>query len=110
MGSSGVNQSALFASMMAAATRTAAGKADVPTLGATASTTISVEIKPPMPDTGYSASAFITTASIGGLNLLGTLEVQQTTVVDASHVSVKVKNTGLLQLAGAIVNVLAVKT
>lgn len=77
---------------------------DVPTLGANATATVDVELKPAMPNTNYNVAAVVT----GGLNVLGNLDILSSTVTDESHVSVVVKNTGLLSLGGGKVLVHAV--
>jgi hypothetical protein len=82
----------------------AAGVNTVPTLGAGASTTVSVTIKPTLPSTSYTVAAFV----VGGLNLLGNLQVTGTSVISTSQVNVTVQNTGLLSLGGASVCVIAV--
>lgn len=110
MGDSGGDLTSMFASLLASSTVMSGGRAPVPTLVGLATTVIPVELKPPMPDATFAASAFITTNGVGGLNLLGTLEVQGCAVVDSSHVNVTVKNTGLVQLAGAYAVVVAVRS
>lgn len=105
MGTSGANLTGL----VQAAVEMASGRSLVPALGPGATTVVSVELKPAMPSTAYQAAAFITTSGAGGLNLLGNLEVQNVAVVDSNHVTVTVKNTGLLSLSGAYAVAIAVK-
>lgn len=74
-----------------------AGQAAVPVLGAGASSApISVEIKPGFSDATYKPTALV----FGALSVLGALQVVSATVVDATHVAVVVKNTGLVSLGG----------
>lgn len=82
----------------------AAGTNTVPTLGAGASTTVSVTIKPTLPSTSYTVAAFL----LGGVNLLGNLQVTGTAVISTSQVNVTVQNTGILSLGGASVCVIAI--
>lgn len=76
------------------------------TLLANATTTVSVELKPAFADTNYVAAPIVA----GGLNLLANLQVDSHTIVDENHVSVVVRNKGILSLglSGAQVIVQAV--
>lgn len=78
------------------------GVAPVPTLIASANTTVSVPLDPPMPDAGYSAVAKL----FAGVNIAD-LEIVSVTVIDADTVDVEVENTGLVSLSGSNVLVIA---
>jgi hypothetical protein len=80
-----------------------AGSAPVPTLGASAQTTVSVTIAPAQSG-DYEAAAHL----IGGSGLLADLEILSVTPDDADTVDVVVRNNGLVSLGGATVAVMAV--
>lgn len=79
------------------------GVAPVPTLVASANTTVSVTLDPPMPNSSYVASAKL----FAGVNI-SDLSIVDVTVVDEDTVDVEVENTGLVSLSGS--NVLVVAT
>lgn len=81
-----------------------AGSAPVPTLGASASTTVGVTIAPAQAGTTYSAAAHL----VGSSTLLADLEILSTTVVDSDTVNVVVRNNALLSLGGATAVVTAI--
>lgn len=78
------------------------GVAPVPTLIASASTTVSVTLNPAMSGSGYSAVATL----FAGINIAA-LTINSVTVVDADTVDVVVQNTGLVSLSGSNVMVVA---
>jgi hypothetical protein len=80
------------------------GVGSVPTLLGSAQATINVTLKPAFADTNYVATAIVT----GAVNLLASLSVVSTSIVNATTVSVVVRNTGLLSLSGASILVAAV--
>lgn len=80
------------------------GSATVPSIGAGGNTNVSVTLKPPMPNTTYTGTAWI----VGSATLLGQIQANNPpTVVDASHMSINVSNTALLTVSGGTVNVIA---
>jgi len=81
----------------------AVGVAPVPSLLASATANVNVQLQPAMPDASYAAYATLF-AGIG----IGALQVNSITVVDVDTVTVVVENTGLLTLAGANVMVHAI--
>lgn len=106
MGNSGMNVSAIMASQ----TVLAGGQASIPAMTAGQTRVVRVTLKPSLPDVSYSPTGFVTSSGVGGLNLLGSIEVQGVAIVDRSNVDVTVKNTGLLSLSGAYANVIAVRS
>lgn len=81
----------------------AMGVAPIPTLLASGTTTVNVQLQPAMADTGYSAYA----STFAGVSLAN-LVVNSVTVVDNETVAVSVTNTGLVSLTGASVMVHAI--
>jgi hypothetical protein len=81
----------------------AIGIAPVPTLAASGTANINVQLRPAMPDASYSAYA----STFAGISLTD-LVINSVTVVDMDTVIVAVENTGLDSLAGATVMVHAV--
>ncbi len=82
----------------------ATGVGQVPALLIGGSATFSVTLNRTMP-AGYAATAFV---GDQGNGLLGNIAITAYAVADSTHVSVTVKNNGLLTLSGATVVVLAV--
>ena len=92
--------------MMNDAVTSTSGVANVGTVGANDTVSVSVTLAEAFADTNYTVVGQI----IGGQSLLGKLEVVSTTVVDESHVNVSVHNTDLLlSVSGGKVLVTAVK-
>lgn len=81
----------------------ALGMAAVPTLLVGQDTTVTVQIQPAMPDSGYSAYA----TTFGGVNLAD-LDVTSVSVVDTDTVDVAVDNVGLGTISGVMLMVHAV--
>lgn len=81
----------------------AVGYASTPNLGAGASATVSVDMVPSLPDSGYNVAVSLA----GSAQLLGALSIIGYSVVSASAVNVDVQNNGLLTLGGATVLVTA---
>lgn len=81
----------------------AIGMAPVPTLLLGQDTTVTVQIQPAMPDSGYSAYAI----TFGGVNLAD-LDVTSVSVVDTDTVDVAVDNVGAGTISGVTVMVHAV--
>lgn len=80
------------------------GTATTPSIGANAQATVSVPLSPAQPSATYLAASALS----GSAQLLGSLSIVSTTIVDADTVHVVVRNGGLLALAGATVIVSAV--
>lgn len=81
----------------------AMGVAPVPSLLASGTATVAVQLQPAMPDSSYSAFA----SKFAGISLTD-LNITSVTVVDADTVDVGVENVGLLTLTGATVMVHAI--
>lgn len=81
----------------------AMGIAQVPSLLASGTANVNVQLQPAMPNASYSAYASL----FAGISITG-LQVNSVTVVDADTVTVQVENTGLITLAGASVMVHAI--
>lgn len=81
----------------------AVGYATTPNLGVGASATVTVDMVPALPDSGYNVAV----ALAGSAQLLGALQILGHAVVSASAVDVSVQNNGLLTLGGATVLVTA---
>jgi len=74
----------------------AVGVAEAPTLLASQSTVVSVDIVPAMPDSSYTPTAQMFAAT----GLLGSLSITGTSVVDTNTVNVTVQNSGLISIGG----------
>lgn len=75
------------------------GVATVPTLLGGVEVNVDVTIRPTYLDTNYQAVAIVT----GALSILAALSVVSTTIVNATTVRVRVRNTGLLSISGGSV-------
>lgn len=81
----------------------ASGYALTPTIGASASANVSVDLDTAFPDTSYSAHAVLA----GSSTLLADLSITAVSITDTNTVTVTVHNSGALSLAGATVIVSA---
>jgi len=84
----------------------AIGIANVPSLVADATTTVSVTLTASFADSSYNAQAVL----VGGVGVLAALEITSVTVTDINTVDVAVHNTGLITLSGAQILVTAIKS
>lgn len=81
----------------------AAGYALTPTILASASANVAVDLDTTMSGTGYEASAVLA----GAASLLGSLAITGVSITDNNTVTVTVQNNGVVSLAGATVIVAA---
>lgn len=76
----------------------------VGTLGIGGTQTLDIDIHPALPDITYGVQAL----GVNGINLLATLTITSTTIIDSNTVRVGVRNDGLVSLTGGKVVVMAV--